>query len=151
MSDAAKRSRDAETPRGVRPDICDMKTPLPQRLSITGMAGLAALSATHWMRDNVLDPSPALAFVLGVLPNLAAAFAMPLILASLVLLSWHTPDTAKIRRTCVWVLLFTASGLCGWEFVQARSNRFVFDTNDLVATGLGSLLAYLAFRWQVDR
>ena len=75
MSDAAKRSRDAEMPRGVRPDICDMKTPLARRLSITGMGGLAALSATHWMRDNVLDPSPALAFVLGVLPNLAAAFA----------------------------------------------------------------------------
>jgi hypothetical protein len=121
--------------------------PLPQRLSITGMGGLAALSATHWMRDNILDPSPVLAFVLGVLPNLAAAFSMPLILASLVPLAWHTPDTAKGRRTYMWILAFTASGLCSWEFIQVRSNRFVFDANDIVATGLGSILASLAFRW----
>ena len=114
---------------------------LPQRLSITGMGGLAALSATHWMRGNILDPLPVLAFVLGVLPNLAAAFSMPLILASFVLLSWHTPDTAKFRRTYLWILVFTASGLCSWEFIQVRSNRFVFDTNDIVATVFGSILA----------
>ena len=115
------------------------------------MAGLAALSATHWMRENVLDPSPVLAFALGVLPNLAAAFAMPLILASLVPLSAGAPDSSQGRRTYVWILAFTAFGLCAWEFIQARSNRFVFDTNDLVATACGSALAYLAFRWQVDR
>jgi hypothetical protein len=125
--------------------------PLPQRLSITGMVGLAALSATHWMRDNILDPSPALSFALGVLPNLAAAFAMPLILASLVQLSSHPPDTAKIHRTYWWILSFTAAGLCSWEFIQARSSRFVFDTDDLVATVFGSILAYVAFRWQVSR
>jgi len=124
---------------------------LPQRLSITGMGGLAALSATHWMRGHILDPSPVLAFVLGVLPNLAAAFSMPLILASFVPLSWHTPDTSKFRRTYLWILVFTASGLCSWEFIQVRSNRFVFDTNDIVATVFGSVLAYLAFRWHVSR
>jgi hypothetical protein len=127
-----------------------MQMQLPQRLSITGMGGLAALSATHWMRGNILDPSPVLAFVLGVLPNLAAAFSMPLILASLVPLSSHTPDTVKFRRMYLWILVFTAAGLCSWEFIQMRSNRFVFDTNDLVATGFGSILAYLAFRWHVS-
>lgn len=115
------------------------------------MAGLAALSATHWLREHVLNPSPVLAFVLGVLPNLAAAFSMPLILASLVPLSSGPSDTAQGRRTYVWILAFTTAGLCSWEFIQARSNRFVFDTNDLVATACGSILAYLAFRWHIDR
>ncbi len=109
VSDAAKRSRDAETPRGVYPDICYMKMPLPQRLSITGMVGLAALSATHWMRENVLDPSPVLAFALGVLPNLAAAFSMPLILASLLPRSSDPSDTAQGRRTYLRILAFTRS------------------------------------------
>lgn len=115
------------------------------------MGGLAALSATHWMRDNIPDPAPTLAFVLGVAPNLAAAFSMPLILASIVPLSWDTAGFAKTRRPYRWILAFTAFGLCAWEFIQARSNRFVFDTNDLVATACGSALAYLAFRWHVDR
>jgi len=123
---------------------------LPQRLSITGMGGLAALSVTHWMRGNIIDPSPVLAFVLGVLPNLSAAFSMPLILASFVPVSWHTPDTSRFHRAYLWILVFTASGLCSWEFIQVRSNRFVFDMNDIFATVFGSILAYLAFRLNVS-
>jgi hypothetical protein len=55
---------------------------LSSRLALTGMLGLAALSATHWMRVGVPEPGPMLAYALGVMPNLAAAFAMPLVLAS---------------------------------------------------------------------
>jgi len=94
---------------------------LPQRLSITGMGGLAA------------------------------AFSMPLILASFVPVSWHTPDASKFHRTYLWILVFTASGLCSWVFMQVRSHRSVFDANDIVATVFGSILAYLAFRWNVSR
>ena len=120
---------------------------LPQRLSITGMGGLAALSATHWLRKNVSDPAPILSFALGVMPNLAAAFAMPLILAGIVPRISRDPVTASSRRAYLWMLLFTTFGLCGWELVQTRSDRFVFDVHDLLATGLGSVLAYLAFDW----
>jgi glycopeptide antibiotics resistance protein len=124
---------------------------LPQRLSITGMGGLAALSATHWMRKNISDPAPVLAFALGVMPSLAAAFAMPLILASFVPRISRIPVTVSSRRAYSWILLFTTSGLCGWELVQTRSDRFVFDVHDILATGLGSFLAYLAFGWQASR
>lgn len=133
------------------PAVDPMQIPLPQRVSITGMAGLAALSTTHWIRGKDLDLSPVLAFVLGVMPNLAASFAMPLILASILPLPWQAPDSLKLRRTFLWTLAFTTSGLCGWEFFQMQSNRFVFDTSDLLATGIGSFLAYLAFRWLVGR
>lgn len=122
---------------------------LPERLAITGMGGLAALSATHWMRKNVSDPAPILSFALGVMPNLAAAFAMPLILASFFPGISRIPITARSRRAYSWILLFTASGLCGWELVQARSDRFVFDVHDILATGSGSFLAHLAFDWHL--
>ena len=38
------------------------------------MLGVAALSATRWIRENSPEPGPNLAYALGVMPNLAAAF-----------------------------------------------------------------------------
>jgi hypothetical protein len=128
-----------------------MQIGLPLRLSTTGIVGLAALSATHWMRENISDPPPLLAFALGVMPNLAAAFAMPLVLASFFPHTSGVPVTVQSRRTYLWILLFTALGLLGWELVQTRSERFVFDAYDILATGFGSILAYLAFGWHVRR
>lgn len=128
-----------------------MPTRLPQSLSLTGMGGLAALSATQWMRENIEDPEPVLAFALGVMPNLAAAFAMPLILASFVPTITRNPRTVSAHRTYLGILLFTALGLCGWELVQTQSDRFVFDVYDLLATGFGSCLAYLALGWHAKR
>ena len=125
----------------------DMKLELPYRLSATGMIGLSALSATHWLREHTSAPGPVLSFVLGVMPNLAAAFAMPLILASFSPRTSGTPVTKSSRFRYSWVVLFTTLGLCGWELIQTRSNRFVFDVYDMLATGLGSALAYLAFSW----
>jgi hypothetical protein len=124
-----------------------MKLEFPSRLSATGMIGLAALSATHWLRENTSDPGPILSSVLGVMPNLAAAFAMPLILASFSPHTSRTPITNGSRLRYAWVLIFTTSGLCGWELIQTQSYRFVFDVYDIVATGLGSALAYFAFSW----
>ena len=126
-----------------------MKLELPYRLSATGMIGLAALSATHWLRENPSAPGPFLSFVLGVMPNLAAAFAMPLILASFSPHTSRSPITKRSRLRYACLLLFTTLGLCGWELLQTRSNRFVFDVNDILATGIGSTLAYLAFALHV--
>jgi hypothetical protein len=124
-----------------------MKVELPYRLSATGMIGLAALSATHWLRENVSDAGPVLAFVLGVMPNLAAAFAMPLILASFFSHTSRIRSTKNSRLHYLWALSFTTLGLCGWELIQTQSDRFVFDVFDILATGLGSTLAYFALCW----
>jgi hypothetical protein len=123
---------------------------IAQRLALTGMGGLAALTVTQWLRENVRDPGPALAFALGVMPNLAAAFAMPLVLASFFPSVSRTPSTAESRRAYTGILVFTLTGLCGWEFVQTRSERFVFDLYDLIATVVGSLSAYRAFVWHAQ-
>jgi hypothetical protein len=128
-----------------------MQLELPYRLSATGMIGLAVLSATHWLRENTSGSGPVCSLLLGVMPNLAAAFAMPLILASFSPHTARTPATKYSRLRFSWVLLFTTLGLCGWELMQARSNRFVFDVYDILATGLGSALAYLAFSWHARR
>lgn len=118
---------------------------LSQRLAATGIIGLVALSATHWLRENVTDPGPWLAFALGVMPNLAAALAIPLIVASFSPRTSQAPVTKATRRAYVLVLSGTTCGLWGWEFIQARSERFVFDSYDILATGVGSILAYAAF------
>lgn len=120
---------------------------LSERLAATGIAGLAALTAAQWLRDTVTDPGPITAFTLGVLPNLTAAFAMPLILASFSDRTSGTPVSPAIRLAYIRVLLFTTSGLCGWELMQTQMQGFVFDVYDLFATGLGSMLAYRAFVW----
>lgn len=128
-----------------------MHLELPYRLSATGIVGLAALSATHWLRENVSDPGPVLAFALGVMPNMAAAFAMPLILASFTPRTSGMPVTEVSRLAYARVLSFTTLGLCGWELIQTQSERFVFDLYDILATGFGAILAYSAFNWHARR
>jgi len=119
-----------------------MKLELSYRLSLAGMIGLAALSTTHWLRAHGMVSGTVLPFVLGVLPNFAAAWAMPLILAS-ILPSATGPNS---RRVYAGILGFTTAGLCAWEFIQAFSRQFVFDVADILATIAGSALAYGAFR-----
>jgi hypothetical protein len=119
---------------------------LSQRLALTGVLGLAALSATHGMRGSIPEPDALLAYVLGVMPNLAAAFAMPLVLASSLGLTSGRHITARSTHSFLRILLFAAVGLCAWEAVQIRSDRFRFDLRDLGATGLSSLMAHLACR-----
>lgn len=125
-----------------------MQVELPQRLAVTGIIGLVALSATHSLREKVSDPGPVLAFALGVMPNVAAAFAMPLILSSFTPRTSQSPITEASRRSYFRVLVFTTLGLWGWEIIQTQSDRFVFDLYDILATGFGSILAYVAFGLQ---
>jgi thiol:disulfide interchange protein len=120
---------------------------ISQRLALTGMGGLAVLTGTQWLREQVRDPAPAVGFALGVMPNLAAAFAMPLVLASFFPGIARVPITGRSRHSFTRLLGFTLLGLGAWEFIQTRSEQFVFDLNDLVATVLGSLFAYGAFAW----
>lgn len=118
---------------------------LDQRLALSGVVGLAALSAAQLLREQITSPLPALGFALGVMPNLTAAFAMPLILASFLKQTRHAHDTAQARRAWTRVLLFTMLGLSAWEFVQTLSDRFTFDPLDLIATMIGAITAHGLF------
>jgi hypothetical protein len=124
-----------------------MRVSIATLLSATGILGLALLSATHWAREAIPHPGAWLGFALGVLPNLAASFAMPLILASFLPSITAAPLSSDARRRFLFVLLFTTLGLCAWELIQTSSVRFRFDVNDLGATAIGAILAYASFSW----
>jgi hypothetical protein len=79
------------------------------------------------------------------MPSLAAAFAMPLILASFAPQVSTPKQASRPPAVCGLILVFTTLGLLGWEVVQTRSAAFVFDVYDILATLVGSLLALLAF------
>lgn len=122
-----------------------MRINLSTRLSLAGMLGLALLSATHWARAAIPYPSTSVAFALGVLPNLAAAIAMPLILTSMLPSIAGPRPTKSARRHFHFLLLFTTLGLCTWELIQTRSSSFVFDINDIGATVVGAVFAFATY------
>lgn len=126
-----------------------MRLSLSTRLSLAGMLGLAMLSATHWARAAFPKPGAGLGFLLGVLPNFTAGFAMPLILASMLPSVSGGPGALTANRRFLLLLLVTSLGLCAWEVIQARSERFVFDPNDIAATLLGAMVAFLIYRWLI--
>ena len=55
------------------------------RLAAMSMLGLALLNATHWAHGNSAVTNSVFQFLLGIAPNVAAGYAMPLLLASFVL------------------------------------------------------------------
>ncbi|QDU21200.1 VanZ family protein [Urbifossiella limnaea] len=73
------------------------------------------------------------AWLAGVLPNLVCAAVVPLApLLSRRLLS---------GRDFLWMTLFTAIGLCLYEFTQVWMPRRTFDWDDVVATAVGAMVA----------
>jgi hypothetical protein len=128
-------------------DFFKIKFDRQLRLSVTGMTGLALLTGTHWLRENILEQAAVLTWVLGSMPNLSAAFAMPLIFASFKRIESLAQITHRTDRSFMWILLFTTMGLLTWELMQSGNERFVFDVNDIIATGLGALFAYIAYVW----
>lgn len=116
------------------------------RFALAGMAGLACLSLTHWARGHYAAFGPTVQYALGILPNLAAAFAMPLILTSFLATDRTGAERAVSPRQFGFVAAFTCSGLVAWEFCQISRPPFRFDGDDIVATCVGTMLAALVFR-----
>ncbi len=101
-------SNAVERPRSIRPH---MAASFQHRLVLTGMVGLALLSATHHLRDIGVSPGPLGTYVLGVLPNFAAALAMPLVLSGLAPRIAEAAEQALARRSFAGMLAFTTTGL----------------------------------------
>lgn len=93
--------------------------------------------------EQVRDPASA--YLLGVLPNLAAALAITFVLLAI----WADHDKTRsftaLRRRFIISASISGLGLLGWELVQRTSDRFVFDPHDLGATAIGIGLAGLLF------
>ena len=124
-----------------------MRPSFQTRLALLGMVGLAMLEVTHLMRDRLTGTGAVFAFVLGFMPNLAAGFGMPLVVASTQANGWKSLSGREVAGSFVRICAFTSVGLLGWEAVQLAIRRMVFDPLDILATLLGALLAIGAFRW----
>jgi hypothetical protein len=116
--------------------------------ALTGMAALAVLSLGHWARANSGFSSPVATFILGVLPNVAAAVAIPFITAGALADMRKDRQVPIDRRTFTMLNLASVAGLVAWEFVQRGSLSLRFDPADLVATLVGAAVAQWVFGWQ---
>ena len=125
----------------------DMKISFAVLMSAMGMLGLVLLSSTQWARENVSSNNSLFQFFLGVSPNIAAGYAMPLILASFTQKVVKNENKSEARKIYLFVSAFTTFGLIAWEFIQVNSKNLYFDTNDIVSTFIGTFLAYIAYLW----
>jgi hypothetical protein len=114
--------------------------------ALTGMTALAVLSLGHWARAAGMFSSPVATFILGVLPNVAAAVAIPFITAGALADMRKDRQVPIDRRTFTMLNLGSVAGLVAWEFVQRGSLSLRFDPADLVATVAGAAVAQWAFR-----
>lgn len=115
------------------------------RYALVGMGALGALSLVHWGRRVQYQGPEMVVYLMGVMPNAAAAVAIPFVLLSL----WadQSPDAtpAAARRAFVVLTLFAAIALIAWEFLQRSSSALVFDRHDIGATFVGLALGYVLF------
>lgn len=118
---------------------------LSTRYGLAGIAGLALLSAVHTLRDSVVRPITG-DYLLGVLPNFAAAIAITFVLLGIWADHTKAPSFKAAQRAFIAAASISGIGLTGWEIVQRTSSRFVFDRDDLMATGVGLIVATLIFR-----
>ena len=92
--------------------------------------------------------SPLATFILGVLPNVAAAVAIPSITAGALADMRKDRQVPIDLRTFTMLNLGSVAGLVAWEFVQRGRLSLRFDPADLVATVAGAAVAQWAFRRQ---
>jgi hypothetical protein len=117
------------------------------RYGFTGIAALAVLSLGHWLRARAVFDSPCVTFILGVLPNVAAAVAIPFVAAG-ALADMRKDRPVPVSRTVFSMLnAGSVAGLAGWELMQRTSATLRFDVADLVATLVGGLIAQGLFAW----
>ena len=118
---------------------------LSTRYGLVGLGGLALLTGGHWIREVSSDGAPAVIYILGVLPNIAAAIAIPFVFMGIFTDQRKNASLRSIRNWFFASVFVSCAGLFGWEFIQRIGNRLVFDIDDLIATVLGSFLSLVIF------
>lgn len=118
---------------------------LATRCGMVGIGALAILSLAQWVRGGTFESTPILAYVLGVLPNLAAAVAIPFVSMAGWLEVYRLADPGRHQRTFLLWVAFGTVGLVIWELVQ-RGGNLVFDPHDIAATMVGAVAAFVIFQ-----
>lgn len=120
-----------------------MKTSI--RVMLVGIGALALLSAVHWAREQQFEGPPLLLHLLGVLPNFAAAIAIPFVVLGMWLESSPVSSSMALRKRFIGITLAAGAGLILWEFGQQLSRALFFDPDDLVATLVGLAVGWGLF------
>ena len=118
---------------------------LSLRYGLVGIGALGLLSLVHWGRKLQYDGPAVAEYLMGVLPNVAAAIAIPFVLLSIWADQKPNASHANLRQTFVVLTLLSGVGLIAWELVQQSSRTLVFDLHDIGATILGLGLGWLLF------
>ena len=118
---------------------------LSTRYGLVGIGALCALSLVHWGRESQYHGAETVLYLMGVLPNVAAAIAIPFVLLSIWADQNQSASYAIARRSFVVVALGTGVGLIGWEFIQQTSRTLVYEIHDIGATFLGLGVSCLLF------
>jgi hypothetical protein len=123
----------------------DKHMKLSMRYGLVGIGALSALSLVHWVRKQDLDAPEIVLYLIGVLPNVAAAIAIPFVLLSI----WADQKPAATyraaRQSFAILTLVAGVGLIAWEFMQQSSRSLFFDYDDIAATIFGLVVAWLLF------
>jgi hypothetical protein len=110
------------------------------------LTGMAAILATHVLRSHSKHFSDTVKWILGVMPNFAAAFSLPFF-SVLPKVFW--PESRINRMNPTLLFAFAAAGtfllLLLWEAVQLWIWNIPFDPHDILAGGAGVLLSSLAY------
>ncbi len=107
--------------------------------------GLGLVLATHVTRAVAHPSSGITSAFLGSLPNFGAGLALPFVATNAQGFFGQQPWLTGLRL-CV-VCAGTFGVLVLWEYVQLVVWRYQFDTNDVVASGAGAVLAALIAVW----
>ncbi len=118
---------------------------LSTRYGLVGIAALALLAAVHQLRGMELSPQPSRDYLLGVLPNFAAAIAISFVLLGIWGDQNPNADFASAKRPFILCASISGLGLIGWELFQITSSSLVFDLHDVGATIVGIGVAIILF------
>ncbi|QSX79576.1 hypothetical protein [Agrilutibacter solisilvae] len=114
------------------------------KYGMLAVASLGVVSLVHQARSAHLDGPQIYHYVLGVLPNVAAAVALPFAFMSVWCGQNPVGTYPATRRWFFAASIVSAVGLVVWEFLQPIRGR-IYDPHDIGATIVGLGLAGLVF------
>jgi hypothetical protein len=118
---------------------------LSTRYGLTGIGALGLLASVHQLRGVQRSPQPIVDYLIGVLPNFAAAIAITFVLLSIWADQNRDADFTSAKRPFLGCAFISGVGLLAWELFQKTSRRLVFDVNDVGATFIGIGAAIILF------
>jgi hypothetical protein len=118
---------------------------LSTRYGLIGIGALALLTLAHHARALERPHHPSGDYLLGVLPNFAAAIAIAFVLLGIWTDQNREADFASAKRPFLVSASMSGLRLLAWELLQRTSGRLFFDPHHVGATFVGVGAATMLF------